>query len=434
MRNIRIPVVRVVMALCCMLLLPLMLRAEDIKEYITIRKQGSGRISIVLDKTAAKGGKESEWAKSLDGTINSGLDFTGLFNLLPAPLNIRNAQDGTINFSAIGSVGSDIYVTGSVTRKSGAPVLDMLVYDSSGKQLLNKKYSGQEKQLREIGWQFCSDLIELLTGKKSVFGTKIVFVSNRTGAKEIYMCDFDGQNIESVTSSKSISLTPAISSDGKYLAWTDYTSGKPDLYIRNLATRVTAAVKKPGVCIDPGWVPGTDECATTLSIDGDQEIYLIKADGTVSRRLTKSRGIDVSPTFSPDGSRMAFVSTREGRPQIFIQDLKGSTARRLTFSGNYNTQPAWAPAGDKILYSSMQKNGEINIFMINADGTGLLQLTSGTKDNEYPSWSPDGSMIAFSSSRQGRRKLFVMNADGTNQRMLLQMEGEQQQPCWSKIR
>jgi len=436
MRNTRIPIVRTIIALCCMLMLPLMLRAEEVKEkeYIVIRKQGTERISIVLDKSAAKGDRESEWARSLDATIKGGLDFTGLFNLMAAPGNIRNAQDGTINFGAISSVGSDIYVTGAVSKKSGEPNLDMQVYDITGKQLLNRKYTGTDKQLREIGLRFCSDLIELLTGKKSVFGTKIVFVSNRTGFKEIYMCDFDGQNIEQITSSRSISLTPAVSQDGKYLAWTDYTSGRPDLYIKNLSTKTTAALRKPGVCIDPGWLPGKDECATTLSIDGDQEIYLVKADGTLSRRLTKSRGIDVSPTFSPEGSRMAFVSTREGKPHIFIQDLKTGNVHRLTFSGNYNTQPAWSPAGDKILYSSMQKNGEINIFMINADGSGLLQLTSGTKANEYPSWSPDGSMIVFTSNRQGRRKLFVMNADGTNQRALLQMDGEQQQPSWSIIR
>ncbi|NTU58932.1 MAG: Tol-Pal system beta propeller repeat protein TolB [Chlorobiaceae bacterium] len=422
------------MMLWFQLLMPVLLRAEEIIDVIEISKQASGRISVVLDKTIAKGSKEAEWGQTIDANIKGGLDFTGLFNMMPAPLNIRNAQNGTINFEAIGSVGSDVYVTGTLTRKKGEPYLDMEVYDVTGKQMLKKWYAGQEKQLRPMALQFCADLIELLTGKRSVFGSKIVFVSNRSGAKEIYMCDFDGSNIEQVTSTRSISLTPAVSPDGRYIAWTDYTSGKPDLYIKNLSTKTTAAVRKAGVCIDPGWVPGTDELATTLSIDGDQEIYLIKSDGTVSRRLTRNRGIDVSPTFSPDGSRMAFVSTREGRPQIFIQDMNSGVARRLTFSGNYNTQPSWSPGGDKISYSSLQKNGEINIFTIAPDGSGISQLTSRSRDNEYPSWSPDGSMIVFSSTRQGRRKLFVMNADGTNQRPLLQMEGEQQQPSWSVIK
>jgi TolB protein len=429
--NKKNPVTVLVFVLLGFLFLPFTLRAEQVGEYIAISKEGSGRISIVLDKIASKGRLESGWAGSTDGTIKGALDFTGLFNLIQPPLNIRNAQDGSLNLGSIGSIGADVFVAGTMSHKLGLPLLDMQVWDATGKVLLARKYEGKGKNLREIGLRFAADLVELLTGKRSVFGTGIVFVSNRTGNKEIYRCDFDGQNVRQLTSSGSISLTPAVSPDGRYLAWTDYTSGRPDLYIKDMSKNVTVSVRKQGVSISPAWRPGTTQCATTLSHQGDQDIYLINADGTVDRRLTNVRGIDVSPTFSPDGSKMAFVSTREGRPQIFIQDIASGVARRLTYSGNYNTQPAWSPTGDKILYTSMQKSGEINIFAINSDGSAMMQMTGGSRNNEYPSWSPDGSMIVFSSNRQGPRKLYVMNADGTNQRPLLQMEGEQQQPSWS---
>lgn len=424
------------LVLFCLLLMPFRLQAEEAREYIAIRKQGSGRISIALDRTSAKGGKETEWARSLDGTIRSGLDFTGLFNLMQAPVNMKNAQTGALNFGSLNSVGAEIYTGGSLIKVGNMTRLDMEVYDAmSGKQLLKKQYTGQETQLRSMGLQFCADLVELLTGKKCLlFNSKIVFVSTRSGFKEIYECDFDGQNLMQLTNSRTITLTPALSQDGRYLAWTDYAGGRPDLYIRNLQTKSTVALGKPGVSIDPSWRNGTNEVATTLSFEGDQEIYLVRPNGTISRRLTFSRGIDVSPSFSPDGSRMAFVSQRSGMPQVFVQDVQGGAARRLTFSGSYNTQPSWSPAGDKIAYSSLQKNGEINIFVINADGSGLLQLTRGAKDNESPSWSPDGNMIVFMSNRQGRKKLFVMNADGTNQRSLLQIDGEQQQPSWSTFK
>lgn len=430
MNTARYSLMRTFIALFCLLLLPLTVRAEEVNEYIAIRKEGSRRISIVLDHLTAKGGKESKWARSLDGTIQGGLDFTGLFNLMPAPLNIRT-QAGALNLGAVGSVGADVFVGGKVNKEHGDPALEMQVWDVTGKLLLNRRYSGDEKGLRDIGLRFCADLVELLTGKRSVFGTRMVFVSNRTGQKEIYMCDFDGSNIRQLTNTHSISLTPAVSSDGKFLAWTDFSSGRPDLYIKNLSTGSTVSVKKHGVCISPAWRPGAHECATTLSYEGSQDLYLINADGAVIRRLTRGQSIEVSPTFSPDGSKMAFVSTREGGPQIFIQDLASGSVRRLTYSGNYNTQPSWSPTGNKILFSSLQKNGEINIFMIDADGSNLLQLTSGSRNNEYPSWSPDGSMIVFSSTRDGVRKLYVMNVDGTNQRPLLNIRGEQQQPSWS---
>lgn len=412
-------------------LFSVVLQAEPVTEYIAIRKEGASRISIIVDKTRATGVKESAWADQLDGTITGALDFTGIFTVLPAPATIRPVADGTLDFGVISSSGADILVNGSVSYSSGKLALEMQVRDSAGKLLLNRKYIGTESNLRQIGLRFSADMVELLTGKRSLFDSTIVFVSNRTGYKEIYQCDFDGRNIRQLTGSRSISLTPALSRDGKYLAWTDYSSGRPDLYIRNLSTNMTISVKKQGVCISPAWRPGTAECATTLSHEGDQDIYLLRTDGSVVRRLTKGNGIDVSPTFSPDGSKMAFVSSREGGPQIFIQNLDTRDVRRLTFSGSYNTQPSWSPAGDKILYSSLQKNNEINIFVIDVDGSGLMQLTGGTRNNEYPCWSPDARMIIFSSNREGRRKLYVMNADGANQRPLLDLAGDQQQPSWA---
>ncbi|NTW56590.1 MAG: Tol-Pal system beta propeller repeat protein TolB [Chlorobiaceae bacterium] len=417
--------------------IPLRVSAAETGEYIAIRKEGSGKIAIVLRQPDAKGNRESGWAQNLDTVIHEGLAFTGLFNILPAPLNIidtTNPKNPVLNFGALNSVGSEIYAGGKVTKQSGEVVLDMEVYETlSSKQILKKTYTGREEQIRSIGQAFCADLVQLLTGKKSVFGTKIAFVSTRTGTKEIYECDFDGQNIVQLTSSRSISLTPVFSPDGHYLAWTDFTSGRPNLYIRDLTTNKTVPASKNGVSIDPGW-RNNNEVATTLSFEGDQEIYLIRPDGSIAQRVTRNRGIDVSPTFSPDGGKMAFVSSRNGLPQIFVQDMGSGAVRRLTFSGRYNTQPSWSPVGDKIAYTTWENGSEINIFVINADGSGLVKLTSRCRENESPSWSPDGDMIVFTSNRDGKKKLYVMNASGENQRPLVKMDGEQMQPSWSLFR
>ncbi len=437
MRIFRNTVAYFLVCLFCSAIISLPCIGAETGEYIAIRKEGASKIAIVLNKPEAQGKKEIDWAQNLDTVVSNGLSFTGLFSIIPPPLNVKDTSDPKntkINFGALSSVGSEIYAGGTVTKKAGDVVLEMEVYETaSAKQILRKTYSGHEDQLRAMGHAFCADLVELLTGKKSFFGSKIVFVSNSTGSKEIYQCDFDGEGIRQLTALKSISLTPAYSPDGKYLAYTSFSSGPPALFIKNLATGIIARVAKEGISIDPGW-RNNDEVATTLSFEGDQEIYLIKPDGSIAQRVTRNRGIDVSPTFSPDGSKMAFVSSRNGLPQIFIQDLQSGQVKRLTFSGRYNTQPSWSPNGDKIAYSTWESNGEINIFVINPDGTGLVQLTRKCRENEYPSWSPDGSMIVFGSNREGKKKLFVMNANGENQRHLLQMDGEQMQPSWSLFR
>ncbi len=420
-------------ALFALLLSPLQLMAEAAGEYIAISKVGSGKIALVLDRSDSQGKKEEGWARKLDAAMHDGLDFTGIFTLISPPLNVREKSD-VINFGSLTSVGSEVYAGGTVTNSAGNINLTMAVYETAGaKLLLKRSYAGTESGIRAIAHAFCADLVELLTGKRSVFGSKIVFISNKTGFKEIYECDFDGQGLQQLTNSRSITLTPALSPDGKHLAYTDYTTGRPTLHIKNLADGTIASTAKTGISIDPAW-RSNSEVATTLSFEGDQALYLIRLDGSVSRRVTNSKGIDVSPTFSPDGSKMAFVSSRNGLPQIFIQDLQSGQTKRLTFSGRYNTQPSWSPAGDKIAYSTWENGGEINIFVINADGSGLTQLTGKCGENDYPSWSPDGEMIIFASNREGVKKLYVMSSAGENQRRLLQLSGEETQPFWSLFR
>ncbi len=426
-----------VFALLFCLIFPLHLVAAEGQEYIAIRKEGSGNIALVLDKLDAKGRKETKFAQSLDVTIHDGLDFTRIFSLISPPLNVKEKSDRNsvvINFPALTSVGAEVYVGGVVTMKSDTIILDMKVYEAAGSKLLmSKTYSGTEADLRSMAHAFCADLVQLLTGKRSVFGSKIVFISNKTGFKEIYECAFDGYGVRQLTNSKSISMNPVLSPDGRYLAYIDFSSGRPALSIRSLNGGRTAVVGKSAVSIDPGW-RNSNEVAATLSFDGNQEIYLVNTDGTISRKVTNSKSINISPTFSPDGSKMAFVSSRNGLPQLFIQDIASGQVNRLTFSGRYNTQPSWSPVGDKIVYTTWEKGGEINIFTINADGSGLTQLTQNCGENKSPSWSPDGEMIVFTSNRQGKEKLYVMSAKGGDGRILLQVDGEQTQPSWSLFR
>jgi len=427
------------LALFLLFLAPSVLLAEQVGQYIRISKIGAQKIPLVLKPLDIEKRGDARYAVDIDSVIRSGLDFTGLFTLIKPPLNIIAGgnlyQVGSrkVNFAALTSVGAEVYAGGVLEKKGGTLEMNMEVYDAlTGRLLLKKLYQGGKDDVRSLAHRFCGDLVRLLTGKPSIFGSKIAYVSARGGKKEVYLADFDGYGARQVTSTGGLALTPALSPDGRYLAYLTYTRGRSNLHIKDLSSQKIIPVTRKGTKIDPAW-RGRSQLATTFSFDGDQELYLVGTNGAISRRLTRSSGIDVSPSFSPDGGQMAFVSSRHGNPQIFIQDLNSGSERRLTFSGKYNTQPSWSPEGNKIAFTTMQNSGEINIFVINADGTGLRQLTYGSRHNEAPSWSPDGTMLVFSSDRNGRKELFVMNADGRNQRSL-KLSGEQMQPCWSSFK
>jgi len=411
---------------------------KDQYDYIDISNPFLRKIplAVPLFKNENETGEEKRLSNSSAELLAASLEFTGYFKLLDRGAFLFDPQkDGIltpqINFANWTVIGAELLITGLFKEVDGNITMELRLFDTfKARRIVGKKYTGKKADQRRMIHRFCREVIKYLTGHRGVFGSKIAFVSNGSGNKEIYTCAFDGYNAQQVTRNRSINLSPAWSSDGRYLAYTSYKKKKPDIFIKNLAEMQETSINKKGLNITPAWVPGKFELAATLSFAGDQEIYLLTGSGKVIKRLTNIRGIDVSPTWSPDGKKFAFVSNRAGSPQVYVQDIASGKVRRLTYEGNYNTQPSWSPQGDKIAYASVV-DGRRNIVVMGLDGQEPLQLTHESGDNEAPSWSPDGSLIVFSSNREGPFRIYVMTAFGTDQRRLLVMTGEQTNPKWS---
>ena len=407
-------------------------------EYIDISNPFLRKIplSVPWFKNVSQNAEGDALSVELADLLSDTLEFTGYFKVIDRSAFLVDPKNpeiiaSLINFRNWTVIGTEILVTGGISIDQGLFELDLRLFDTvEGKLLAGKRYKGKRQNLRNVIRRFCSEVMTQITGSRGVFESKIAFISASGGKKELYICEFDGYNIQQFTHHGDITLFPAWSSDSQWIAYTSYVRGSPDLFIRHISDERGTVIDKKGIQITPAWVPGRFELAATLSFSGDQEIYLLTGEGKIIKRLTNSRGIDVEPTWSPDGNKLAFVSKRSGSPQIYIKDIRSMRVRRLTFSGRYNTQPSWSPKGDRIAYSAME-NGSINICTIKADGSDWVRLTENQGDNEAPSWSPDGSLIVFSSTREGRSKIYVMTAFGTDQRRLISLPGEQSNPRWS---
>ena len=393
-------------------------------------------IAVPVCKALGSSASEAELVKPVSDQIAEMLEFTGYFKILDRASFLYDPQSGGITGADLKmanwtTVGAELLITGGVQVSAGNLVLELRLFDTfKNNMLIGKRYSGSPEDQRMMIKRFCSEVIQSLTGRPGIFDSQIAFASNGSGFKEIYVCDFDGKNVHQITNKHNITAFPNWSSDGRYLTFTSFANGPPQIFTHDMKSGLENNFHFKGVQIAPNWIPNRFELTATLSFEGDQEIYLLTGGGKTIKRLTNSSGIDVEASMSPDGKLMAFVSQRAGTPQVYIQEMSGDHIRRLTFHGQYNTQPSWSPKGDKIAYSSME-DGQVNIYVIDTDGNHPIRLTYNQGDNEAPSWSPDGSLIVFSSTREGRSRIYVMTAFGTDQRRLLDFPGEQRQPKWS---
>jgi serine/threonine protein kinase len=147
--------------------------------------------------------------------------------------------------------------------------------------------------------------------------------------------------------------------------------------------------------------------------DGNNEIYVMNADGSGVKRLTINQADDASPSWSPDGTAIVFVSNRDSNYEVYVMNDDGADVTRLTNSQSADWGASWSPGGSRIAFVS-DRDGDDDIYVTSLDGTGERNLTGNTADDWWPCWSPDGKRIAFVSDRDGGSEIYAMDADGSN--------------------
>jgi Tol biopolymer transport system component len=165
----------------------------------------------------------------------------------------------------------------------------------------------------------------------------------------------------------------------------------------------------------------------TFSMSGD--VYVMRADGSAQRRLTRSRANDFAPAGSPDGGRIAFTSDRDGRFEVYVMNVDGSAQRRLT-SKRANAFPAWSPDGRKIAFVS-DRDGNLELYVMNANGSEQRRLTRNPGVDGSPAWSPNGQSIACGCERDGNFDIYVIAADGRAGRRLTRDPRVDADPSWA---
>jgi len=206
----------------------------------------------------------------------------------------------------------------------------------------------------------------------------------------------------------------------------------------------------------PTWSPDGAHIVFQSDRNGNNDIYMMDADGSHITQLTRDpfatlyylrSADDREPVFSPNGSRIALTSGRNNvmmnyiDTDIYVMNIDGSNIKQLTGVGYEEGGPAWSPNGKQIAYSSKDiytsdgsliKNPTYDIYVINVDGSYPIQLTKDRTNDLEVSWSPDGAHIVFISDRNGPDlDIYLMDADGSNVVQLTTDSANEFGPAWS---
>ena len=175
-----------------------------------------------------------------------------------------------------------------------------------------------------------------------------------------------------------------------------------------------------------------NKVAFTSDRDGNNEIYLMNADGSNPERLTNNAANDRQPVISHDGAHIAFISDRSGSPNLYVMDVDGSDANQLTDSSAETFLPSWSPDDSKLAFSDARNTSDDGaIYTINVDGSSEERLTYTQALDSHASWSADGNKIAFASDRGGSNDIYKMNADGSDVEAVTDDSSENFAPRWS---
>ncbi|MGH9739527.1 MAG: LpqB family beta-propeller domain-containing protein [Candidatus Acidiferrales bacterium] len=234
-------------------------------------------------------------------------------------------------------------------------------------------------------------------------------------------------HFSTVTNFAGVQAQPAISPDGRSVAFVSNSDGHFNIYVGLVrGGNLVQITRDPNVESAPSWSPdGTTLAYARLNHWGTWDVWEVPALGGTSRRVILNAA---DPTWSPDGHSLAYLNIADGA--VWISGVSGENAREVThpLPGGFDlgTQPRFSPDGTRIAFSARTSSGgpygELAVADLNSGRTSQL-----THDNALalsPAWSADGRYIYFASSRGGTINIWKISATGGKPEQITAGEGD----------
>ena len=366
---------RILLAACVLSLLGAQSASGQDEVNLSVQARVSPRIPIAFKPFVPRDGTAFDAA--VQDTVNQvlmrDLSFSGVFAVRDLSIPARvGADDGAPVLTEGDSDTTFVFLDAAgevdleLLRKLSVQVMVSGTYEVSGSRveislrltdlgtrrtILEKGYAAFDLTLRRIVHLMADDIVFQLTGDLGTAQTRVVFVSQRSGAPELYISDYDGFNVRQLTRDGARKYSPNWSPDGTRIAYTSYRDGPHELYILDLQSGETGKIPFRGrTVLSPRWSPDGRHLILSLVTEGVSRLYISTLDGSRLVPLATGYGINVSPSWSPRGDQVVYMSDRLTQKHLYVINIDGSNDHRITSEGGYNGSPAWSPRGDRIAF------------------------------------------------------------------------------------
>ncbi len=273
-----------------------------------------------------------------------------------------------------------------------------------------------------------------------VLGYEADVLSNmwRTSLKEFYGDFWEGidtvaagKNILNAGNSGTMNISPAISPNGKMVAFLSEKSiFSIDLFLANAETgeviKKLYSTSRNGHIDDLNflesagtWSPNSDQFAFTAFSGGKNKLIVVDANRPNKTETYDLEGLDAfsNPAWSPDAKQIAVTGLVNGQSDIFLFDITTQRVKQITNDKYSYLQPNWSPDGNQLIMATERnQNGtssrgyNILIYDLNTGNDNFIDIFQGA-ENLNPIFAPDGNSIYFLSNRDGFRNLYNYNLD-----------------------
>ena len=203
--------------------------------------------------------------------------------------------------------------------------------------------------------------------------------------QDIWTMNADGTGAMPVTTDGT-NIFPAFSPDGSKIAFVSTRTGSYQIFTMNAdGTNQTQLTNVAGNTF-PSWSPDGTKITFGSNRTGNDDIFVMNADGSNVQQLTTDPGVDAGAVWSPDGKQIAYVNLKAGC-DIVIMKADGSAKKPVVNGLDDCETPSWSSSGNKLAFVSQLSTGGYAIFTMNVDGSALAQITLGRYMDLLPAWS-----------------------------------------------